>query len=75
MVINLRGISGLEAAKQIRQLSGYSNVPIVAVTAYAMVGDKEKFLDGNCTHYLSKPFTREDLLNVITKALNIGLNP
>ena len=75
MDINLRGISGLEAAKQIRQLSGYSNVPIVAVTAYAMVGDKEKFLDGNCTHYLSKPFTREDLLNVITKALNIGLNP
>lgn len=51
-----REMSGLEATKRIRQITGYENIPIVAVTAYAMKGDKEEFLNAGCTHYLSKPF-------------------
>lgn len=51
-----REMSGLEATKRIRQITGYKNIPIVAVTAYAMKGDKEEFLNAGCTHYLSKPF-------------------
>ncbi len=44
MDINLgRGLSGIEVTKQIRLMKGYEDVPIVAMTAYAMLGDKEDF--------------------------------
>ena len=66
MDIGLRGeLSGLDAAKAIRQIKGYENTPIVAVTAYAMHGDKERFLAGGCTHCLAKPFTQQQLLILI----------
>lgn len=66
MDINLgNGISGLDVIKQIRSNSNYSNVPIVAVTAFAMSGDKEEFLSKGCSHYISKPFNRNDLLSLI----------
>jgi len=70
MDINLRGISGIETAQAIRSIPGYEDTPIVAVTAYAMVGDKEKFLQNGCSHYLSKPFTKESLIKVIQEALS-----
>lgn len=63
MDISLKGdLDGLMTAANIRKLAGYESIPIIAVTAYAMVGDKEKFLNGGCTHYISKPFSRNDLL-------------
>jgi CheY-like chemotaxis protein len=66
MDINLgRGINGLDAAAKIRALDDYKKTPIVAVTAYAMQGDREKFIAGGCTHYLSKPFTKEGLINYV----------
>lgn len=70
MDINLRGISGIETAQAMRTLPGYQDIPIVAVTAYAMVGDKEEFLRNGCSHYLSKPFTKENLIKVIQEALS-----
>jgi PAS domain S-box-containing protein len=69
MDIGLQGMSGLEATKEIRKLEGYADVPIIAVTAYAMAGDKEKFLSGGCSHYLSKPFKFSELRTLITKFL------
>ncbi|MBI5401865.1 MAG: PAS domain S-box protein [Ignavibacteriae bacterium] len=69
MDINLRGISGIETAQAMRTIPGYENIPIVAVTAYAMVGDKEEFIRNGCTHYLSKPFTKENLIKVIQEAI------
>ncbi len=66
MDINLgKGIDGVQAAKEIRKLVGYSETPIVAVTAYAQDGDREEFLASGCTHYLSKPFTKEELLDLM----------
>jgi PAS domain S-box-containing protein len=62
-------ISGLEAVKRIRELPGYADKPIIAVTALAMKGDKERFLAEGCTHYLAKPFKKEQLLNIIKEAL------
>jgi PAS domain S-box-containing protein len=62
-------MSGLDALKQIRQFPDYGKTPIVAVTALAMKGDKEKFLAEGCTHYLSKPFKKEKLLSIIKDAL------
>jgi PAS domain S-box-containing protein len=71
MDINLRrGMDGKEATKKIRSMKGYENIPIVATTAYAMLGDKEEFLTAGCTHYLSKPFSRleiEELLEEVFK--------
>lgn len=68
MDINLgRGLSGLDVTQKIRSHSGYENTPIVAVTAYAMVGDKEEFIKSGCTHYLSKPFKKNELLELISE--------
>jgi PAS domain S-box-containing protein len=69
MDIGLRGMSGLEAVKKIRKISGYENTPMIAVTAYAMEGDKEKFLKGGCTDYISKPFKIKDFQELIKKYL------
>lgn len=70
MDINLGlGMNGMEATKQIRLLPGYEAIPIVAVTAYAMVGDREIFLNAGCTHYISKPFTRQEILELLKKVL------
>jgi PAS domain S-box-containing protein len=63
------GMNGLEAAKRIKLLPQYEDVPIVAVTAYALMGDKERFLAEGCTHYIPKPFTRDELLNLVSQLL------
>ena len=71
MDINLgTGMSGLQAAQQIRMISKYKDVPIIAFTAFAMHGDKEEFLASGCTHYLTKPFSKEQLIDIINEALN-----
>ncbi|OGU77824.1 MAG: hypothetical protein A2V93_00430 [Ignavibacteria bacterium RBG_16_34_14] len=62
-------MSGLEATRIIRRIPGYENTPIIAVTALAMRGDREKFLAEGCTHYISKPFKKEDLVNLIKEAV------
>jgi PAS domain S-box-containing protein len=67
MDIGLKGMDGLETTKEIRKLPGYENIPIVALTAFAMEGDKEKFIEGGCSHYLSKPFSNEKLKKLITE--------
>jgi signal transduction histidine kinase len=67
MDIGLKDMSGMEAVQIIRKIEGYENKPIVAVTAFSMVGDKEKFIDGGCSHYLSKPFQMEELIDMVKK--------
>jgi len=63
------GMNGLEAAKRIKSLPQYVNTPIVAVTAYALIGDKERFLAEGCTHYIPKPFTKDELLNLVSQLI------
>jgi len=71
MDINLgAGLNGLEATREIRKNPSYSEIPIVALTAYALDGDKERFLQGGCTHYLSKPFDKESLINLMNIILH-----
>ena len=65
------GMNGLEATKQIRSIPGYKDTPIIAVTAYAMNGDKEKFLSSGLTGYISKPFKMRELVDVLGKALKL----
>ena len=70
MDINLGiGKNGIEAVKQIKKMPGYEKTPIIALTAYAMHGDKEVFLNAGCTHYISKPFEKNDLINLVNGIL------
>ena len=65
MDINLgKGLSGIETTQRIKKLKNYKNTPIVALTAFAMAGEKEEFIKLGCTHYLSKPFLKKDLLDL-----------
>ncbi len=59
MDIKLPGIDGLEATRKIKQLR--PDLPVVAVTAYAMEADRDKALAAGCDAYISKPFTRDEL--------------
>ncbi len=63
------GLTGLQVAKRMRQMPEYKNTPIVAITAYAMMGDKERALKSGCTFYQSKPFTRADMITVFNQCL------
>ncbi|MFA6979643.1 MAG: PAS domain S-box protein [Ignavibacteriaceae bacterium] len=70
MDINLaKGIDGMQTTKLIRELPQYQNIPIIAITAFAMRGDKEEFLGAGCSHYISKPFTKAALLTLMGEAL------
>jgi|GEM_PF-1923097 len=63
MDINLgRGMDGIQATKEIRKVAGYENIPIFAMTAFALEEDKEEFLKGGCSHYIAKPFTKKEIL-------------
>ena len=73
MDINLgEANSGIDVTKKLKKHNKYKNVPIIALTAFAMEGDKENFLMEGCTHYLAKPFSREELITSIAGALNSG---
>jgi PAS domain S-box-containing protein len=66
MDINLgRGMNGLDAAQIIRAIPNYNETPIIAVTAFAMSGDRMEFLSKGCSHYLAKPFGKEEILQLL----------
>jgi signal transduction histidine kinase len=71
MDINLgRGMDGKQTTQAIRKIKGYESIPIIALTAFAMVGDKEEFLAAGCSHYLSKPFGQEKIMNLLKEIFN-----
>jgi len=69
MDIQLPKIDGLEATRRLRQIPAFSRVPIIAVTAYAMKGDKEKAIGAGCNAYLSKPINTRELPGVVAEML------
>jgi PAS domain S-box-containing protein len=70
MDIQMPGMDGLEATIKIRQLPEFANLPIIALTAMAMTGDREKCLLAGATDYLSKPVSLKQLHTAIEQHLN-----
>ena len=60
--ISLPDMDGTEILKRIRGDSGLQNLPIIALTAHAMTGDREKFLAAGFDDYITKPIVDESLL-------------
>jgi CheY-like chemotaxis protein len=66
MDIELAGkLNGMELVRRAREAG--LQTPIIALTAYAMVGDRERCLAAGCTDYLPKPFGVSDFLNILEK--------
>ena len=67
MDIQLPGIDGLEATKRIRKLEADRKTPIIALTSYAMTGDREKSLAAGCTGYIEKPINPDTFMGEMEK--------
>lgn len=65
MDIQMPEMNGYEATRQIRKF--YKSVVIIAQTAYALSGDREKALEAGCNDYIAKPLKREALEGIITR--------
>jgi len=70
MDIQLPGIDGLEATKRIRASGADGDIPIIALTSYAMRGDKEKALAAGCNGYIAKPIDTRTFIAEIEKYLS-----
>ena len=67
---NMPNMNGVEATKQIRDMeekSSLKQTPIVAVTANAMLSDRDRFLDAGMNDYISKPYSEADIVSVLKK--------
>ena len=62
--------TGIELLHMLRACSSESRIPAIALTAYAMPGDRESFMEAGFDAYVSKPFTRKDLTDVIESTLS-----
>ena len=67
--IQLHGISGFDIIKRIKSEEDTKDIPIIAVTAFAMKDDKEKILKSGCEDYISKPVMIAPFMEVIKKFL------
>lgn len=76
MDVSMPNMDGFEATRAIRAMDGpMSRVPIVAMTAHAMVGDRERCLASGMDDYLPKPVSRADLLAKVEHFVSNGRNP
>jgi CheY-like chemotaxis protein len=69
MDIQLPGMDGLSATEVIKADPDLRDIPIVALTSYAMQGDKEKALAAGCTGYIAKPIDTRQFLETVSQYL------
>ena len=69
MDIQLPGLDGYEATRRIKGNTGLRQIPIIAVTSYALSGDDAKALAAGCDAYVTKPFSPRALLAKIREYL------
>ena len=74
MDIQLPDINGMEAVKHIRMVDDMQEVPIIAITSYAMAGDREKILNVGCDGYFEKPIDPLTIVEKIEKIVKLRNN-
>ena len=74
MDVQMPECDGFTATKEIRKLGKeFEDLPVIAITAHALMGDKEKCLNAGMNDYISKPIVSENLISMIDKWLKINL--
>jgi CheY-like chemotaxis protein len=71
MDIQLPGMDGLCATKIIKEDPSLKDIPIVALTSYAMQGDEEKALEAGCRGYIAKPIDTRKFLETVSQYLKV----
>lgn len=70
MDIQLPEISGLDITRQLKECSEVKDIPVIAVTAFAMKGDEQKIREGGCEDYISKPISVTRFIEMVRKHLD-----
>jgi len=69
MDVNLPDVDGLEVTSRIKATPGIASVPVIALTANAMHGDRERCIAAGCDGYIPKPITKNELLSTVAHFL------
>ena len=69
MDVQLPKVSGLEVTRRLRRMPAFRHIPIIAITAYAMKGDREKVVEAGCDAYLPKPINTRELPGFVAEML------
>ncbi|MFI4948996.1 MAG: response regulator [Alphaproteobacteria bacterium] len=74
--LQLPDISGFDALRRLKDDEETRNIPVVAVTAFAMVGDERKALASGCDGYVAKPILLPDFLKLVERFIGkVGARP
>jgi len=69
MDVQMPGLSGVDVARMIRAMPALADLPLIAITAMAMKGDREQILAAGFNDYLAKPYKMGDLLSLVARWL------
>ena len=69
MDIQLPGISGIEVTRRLKANEELRDIPVIAVTAFAMKGDEERIREGGCEAYIAKPISIAHFLETVDQYL------
>ena len=70
MDIQLPDISGMEYTKMLKAVDELKDIPVLAVTAFALMGDEERILEAGCDGYIAKPISVPHFLETVEKLIN-----
>jgi len=70
MDIQLPGMDGLETTRKLKEQPATADIPVIAVTSYAMKGDREKALAAGCAGYVTKPIDKNTFIQEVTAHLS-----
>lgn len=73
--IQLPGMDGYTVARELRKNPEIAHIPIIAVTSYAMAGDRDRILEAGCTDCIEKPINPESFYAEIARHLRDGHTP
>ena len=71
--LQLPGIDGYTLLKKLKCNDSTKKIPVIAITSYALKGDKEKAIHAGCDDYISKPINTRDLPNVVKRHIGGGV--